>query len=415
MKAEIIAVGSEILLGDIQNTHAQYISRQLTELGIDMLFHTAVGDNHNRLTEVVNAALERCDLILITGGLGPTQDDVTKKVVCEAMGLPLILDEEIKKSIEKYFSRTGRDMTENNLQQAYRPKNAKVLQNKNGTAPGLIIDKEDRLIILLPGPPGELIPMFEQEVKPFLSNKMNETILSHNIHIFDVGESKVDDILHDLMNGKNPTLGIYAKDGEVRARVTAKAKSKERCEEMLTPIIKEIKSRLNDNIYGIDVDSLENALVQKALKHKKIIALAESCTGGMVAQRITSIPGASECFGYGIVSYSNEVKERELGVDVNALKNFGAVSKQVAISMANMARKKGNADVGIGITGIAGPGGGSKEKPVGLVYIGVSTKQGTQANEYNFARGLQNERDAIRNRACKQALDLARRAIDKLI
>lgn len=414
MEAEIIAVGSEIMLGDIQNTHAQYLSVQLCELGIDVLFHTAVGDNEKRLTETVQTALSRCDLLIITGGLGPTKDDLTKEIVCRALEIPLKRDEKIQSSIERYFQKSGCSMTENNLRQADCPEGATILENPNGTAPGLIIQKGNIQVILLPGPPGELRPLFEQQVKPHLSKQMGKTILSHNIHVFDIGESKVDSLVADIMDGKNPTLGVYAKDGEVRLRATAKADSKEKCEEMLRPMIKEIRNRLDPFIYGIDVKSLENALVQTALKKKKTFALAESCTGGMVAQRVTSIPGASEVFSYGIVSYSNKIKEKQLGVKKKTLKKYSAVSSQTAEEMAEQARKKGKADVGISITGIAGPGGGSKEKPVGLVYIGVSTKEKCFSFKYLFARGLQNERDAIRNRACKQALDLARKAIDQL-
>ncbi len=413
MNAEIIAVGSEILLGDIQNTHAQYLSHQLAPLGVNVLRHTAVGDNKKRLTDAVTGALSRCDTLIITGGLGPTQDDLTRDVVAKTLHVPLVLDCDLLAGIRAYFDRLGGDMPESNKRQAYRPQSSVVLPNANGTAPGLLLKKDGKRVFLLPGPPGELKPMFEASVRPYFERLLGETIVSHNVHLFGLGESKVDEMLGDLMAGENPTVGVYAKDGEVRVRVTAKGKTQEACEASMRPILEEMKKTFKKHIYGIDIGTLENALVQKALSLHKTVALAESCTGGMVAQRITSIPGASGCFAYGIVSYANRIKAEELGVSKSDLETFGAVSEQVAEQMAKNARQKGRADVGIGITGIAGPDGGTKEKPVGLVYIGVSTKEKTRVKRCNFSRGLANERGAIRNRACLQALYLALLALDK--
>lgn len=414
MNAEIIAVGSEILIGDICNTHAQYLSQELTALGVNVLWHTSVGDNPGRLKEIAQRALGRSDLVVFTGGLGPTEDDLTKQTVCEALQIELVKNDSIARDIEQYFRKMGREMSESNYKQALMPKGAKIFPNSNGTAPGFAIQKDHTIALLLPGPPGELTPMYQQSVRPFLQACTDAVILSHNIHFFGIGESKVDQVLNDMLNGSNPSIGLYAKQGEVRARLTARANSKQECEAMLKPLIDQIQQRLKEYIYGIDVSTLENALVLAATQRKATVAVAESCTGGMIASRIASVAGASQCFCCGAVTYSNEMKQRMLGVSAEALKEHGAVSPQVAEQMAQQVRELAHATVGVSTTGIAGPSGGTPEKPVGLVYVGVSTRSGNRVYKLTLSKGLEDERESIRNQAAMFALNAAREAVQSL-
>lgn len=407
MNAELIAVGTEILLGDILNTHAKFLSNELAELGINLLYHTTVGDNKQRLQGIVAQALQRSDLIVVTGGLGPTKDDLTKETVCEQMGVPLVRDEQTVHRIKDYFQRLGKEMPENNLKQALLPEGGTVFQNQHGTAPGMAVQKNGKTAILLPGPPHELVPMFQEQVRPYLMQFTDSVILSHSLRIFGLGESRVDELLDELLDNQNPTVALYAKRGEVLARITAKAETKEKCEEMVSHMVEQVKQRVGEYVYGMDVSSLEEVLVKQLIQHNKSIALAESCTGGMVAEKITSIPGSSQCFSYGIVSYANRVKAEELGVDPTTLKTYGAVSHQVAEQMASCAKQRGQADIGIGITGIAGPDGGTPEKPVGLVYVGVAFHNQVRSIELHLSRGLPDERQDIRQRTAMHALSLA--------
>lgn len=407
MNAELIAVGTEILLGDILNTHAKFLSNELAELGINLLYHTTVGDNKQRLQGIVAQALQRSDLIVVTGGIGPTKDDLTKETVCEQMGVPLVRDEQTVHRIKDYFQRLGKKMPENNLKQALLPEGGTVFQNQYGTAPGMAVQKNGKTAILLPGPPHELVPMFQEQVRPYLMQFTDSMILSHSLRIFGLGESRVDELLDELLDNQNPTVALYAKRGEVLARITAKAEAKEKCEEMVSHMVEQVKQRVGEYVYGMDVSSLEEVLVKQLIQHNKSIALAESCTGGMVAEKITSIPGSSQCFSYGIVSYANRVKAEELGVDPTTLKTYGAVSHQVAEQMASCAKQRGQADIGIGITGIAGPDGGTPEKPVGLVYVGVAFHNQVRSIELHLSRGLPDERQDIRQRTAMHALSLA--------
>lgn len=414
MNSEIIAVGTEILLGDICNTHAQFLSQELASLGINVLYHTAVGDNRERLRQTVQRGLDRSDLIVFTGGLGPTTDDLTKETVCELFGLELRLDVETQQRIEDYFSHLGREMPRNNLKQAMVPENARLFPNENGTAPGLAVQKAGKCVILLPGPPRELVPMYRRSVRPFLEQFMESTIVSHNIRLFGIGESKLDELLGELTENENPTVALYAKRGEVLARVTAKAASVYECERLTGEMIARIEGIAGEYVYGIDVDSLEQVVVRELIQKGKTLALAESCTGGLIAQKITSVPGASGCFEYGLVSYSNRVKAEQLGVNPQLIANHGVVSPQVAQAMAASALRNGRADIGIGVTGIAGPDGGTPEKPVGLVYLGVAVGNTTRAVKLNLGRGLADDRGEIRYRAALHALDLIRRTLCEL-
>lgn len=404
MNGEIITVGSEILIGDIVNTHSQFLSKEMAKYGINILFHTSVGDNEKRLKEITRLALSRSDFLIITGGLGPTQDDLTRETVANELKVELQKDESIAKDIENYYKKLQRQMPDSNYRQAMVPKGSRVLKNKNGTAPGLIIEKNSKIVILLPGPPSELIPMYNEYIKDYLKDLTGEVIHSHNINFFNIGESNVDEKLGDLLNGTNPTIGTYAKDNEVRVRITAKGSSKQECENLMEPLIEEIKNRLNDYIYGIDVSSIEEAIKNLATGKGIKIATAESCTGGMIAQAITSVSGSSEFFEGTVVSYSNDVKKNVLKIKEQTLKKYGAVSEQTAKEMALGARNLLNADIAVSTTGIAGPTGGTKEKPVGLVYLGVSTKDKTIAIKLNLSKGIEKERESIRQRATLNAL-----------
>lgn len=414
MNSEIIAVGTEILLGDICNTHAQFLSQELAAMGINVLYHTAVGDNPQRLRQTVRRALDRSDLVVLTGGLGPTTDDLTKETVCELMGLELHPDRETQQRIEDYFAHIGKKMTGNNLKQAMVPENAQIFQNDNGTAPGLAVRHAGKCVVMLPGPPRELMPMYTRSVRPFLQQFMESTIVSHNVRFFGIGESKLDELLGDITENGNPTVALYAKRGEVLARVTAKAQSIYECERLTGGMIARIEKLAGEYVYGIDADSLEQVVVRGLIQKGKSLALAESCTGGLIAQKITSVPGASGCFAYGIVSYSNAVKAEQLGVNPQLIANHGVVSAQVAQAMAACALRNGKADIGVGVTGIAGPDGGSAEKPVGLVYIGIAAGNTTRAVKLMLGRGLPDDRGEIRYRAALHALDLIRRALADL-
>lgn len=414
MNAELLAVGSEILIGDICNTHSQYLSKQLALLGINLLRHSAVGDNPLRLANSLKEAKDRSDLVVITGGLGPTKDDLTKETVAQFCSLPLENNLSAQKRIENFFSKQNKAMPKNNLKQALIPKGALIFENDYGTAPGMAIDFDQTIFILLPGPPNEMIPMFEEKVVPYLNKFSDSVILSHNLHFFGISESKADEKLSSLLSQSNPTVGLYAKEGEFRIRVSAKASTKDKCEKLLRPTIEKIKEKIGDYLYGVDCDSLEKVVVETALNKNMEIAVAESCTGGMISSKIASIPGASGCFHCGIVSYSNDIKQDILGVDETVLNDYGAVSPQTAEMMAIGVSKLAKADIGVSVTGIAGPSGGSEEKPVGLVYVGIATESEVKTYKLLLSRGLPDERESIRTRSSLFALNAVRLELEKL-
>lgn len=407
--AEIICVGTELLLGDIVNTNAAYISRRLAELGISLYNQTVVGDNPERLKNALYQAASRSELIIMSGGLGPTYDDLTKETTAEFFGKQLIRDEAIIERLRAYFAETGRTMTSNNEKQADIPEGSFVFVNNYGTAPGICI--EDTLsgvtVIMLPGPPRELEPMFAEEVMPYLASRSSSVLVSRNIHIFGMGESAVENILSSLMkNSNNPTIAPYCIAGEVRLRVTAKAGDKDSASAMCDKTVEKIlETEVKDAVYGIDCDSIEQILVKRLIQSGKKIAVAESCTGGLIAKRITDISGCSEVFLGGGVTYANSAKEKILGVSHTSLEKYGAVSEQVAIEMARGIRASLKSDIGISTTGIAGPTGGTPEKPVGTVYVGISSEKG----EYAKLLHLSSKRDRayIRTLAASNALYLA--------
>lgn len=408
MNAEIICVGTELLLGNIVNTNAAFLSQKLSELGINVFYQSVVGDNSNRLKSNFLLALTRSDIVILTGGLGPTADDITKEIVAQCLELDLVEDEESRRSLDSYFAAQNRTPVSSNYKQCLAPRGAIVIPNLIGTAPGYCIEKNGKKIILLPGPPRELKNMFENLVYPYLRSISDSVLTSHYVKLFGVGESKAEELLGDLVNGTNPTVATYAGDGEVMIRVTAKAEFDADGEALCAPIIEQIKGIFKENIYAIDDEGLDKAVVN-ALKDKKLtVATAESCTGGMVAQRLTAIAGSSAVFKAGVVAYSNEIKQKELNVPENILADFGAVSEQTAAYMAINVCKKENSTLGIGITGVAGPDK-SENKDVGLVFVALSDSENVWVRRLHLTVGY--DRDKIRNYATLTALDLIRRYI----
>lgn len=406
---ELISVGTEILLGDILNTDAQYLSIELAKLGISVIHQSTVGDNRERLLAQLDEAAKRSDIIILSGGLGPTPDDLTKEVCCEFFGKEMFLHEPTVEKIKEYFSSKGIEMTQNNLKQAMLPKDCVIFPNDNGTAPGMAIEKDGIHILVLPGPPRELKPMFQNCAVPYLMQFSDRIIVSHNIRTFGIGESSMAERVNDLFDAQNPTVAPYAKDGEALLRVTAMAKTKEDAESLCEPIIEEIKKRLDAYVYGVDYNCIEEAVVGMLKEHHLKVATAESCTGGLIAKRITDVPGASEVFECGIISYANEIKHRVLGVSEDDLNKYGAVSEPVAKQMAQGALKVSGADIAVSVTGIAGPDSDSTGKPVGLVYIGLADKKNVWVREIRTSR-----RDRSYNRyvSASNALDMIRLYID---
>lgn len=410
MNAEILTVGTELLLGDILNSNSQFLSREMAVYGIDILYQSTVGDNAERLENALTLALGRCDTVILTGGLGPTEDDLTRETVAAHFNLPLVLHEESDRRIREYFENTGREYAENNQKQAMLPEGCVVFPNDHGTAPGCAVEKYGQTVILLPGPPGELIPMFTQYVAPYLSARSGGTIQSHTIGVFGIPESVVDERLQDLMKGENPTVAPYAKDGEVVLRVTAKAENAEEADALCRPVIDEIRERLGAAVYGVDAGNLQKTVVS-LLKEKGLkIATAESCTAGMLSGRLTQVAGVSEVFECGVAAYSKEIKHQVLGVPENVLKEKGAVSPETAAAMAVGARKVGEADIGIGITGVAGPEP-SEEKAVGTVYVALADDRRVWVKKI-FAGHGGDDREYIRYVATSHALDMARRYLE---
>lgn len=407
MNAEIISVGTELLLGQVVNTDAAIVARELSALGINLLYSSVVGDNPERLKEAVETAISRSDLLIMTGGLGPTTDDLTKETTAAAARKKLVLDTESLDRIKNYFN--GREVTPNQEKQAWLPEGCTVLKNDNGTAPGCAFKAENGCtVIMLPGPPSELEPMLKKEAVPYLRGEQEAVIVSHNVHIFGKGEAPVAMIMDDKMNGENPTLAPYAKEGECFLRVTAKAKDEKTADEMCRPLIDEIKHRLGDMVYSVDIESLEELVVAELKKQGKTLATAESCTGGLLAKRITDIPGSSAVFNMGCVTYANEAKEALLYVPHDILASHGAVSEETARAMAEGIVKRSGSDIGIGITGIAGPDGGTPEKPVGLIYIALSDGKNTWVTK-RPTTGRAKSREWHRHCAASHALDMVRR------
>lgn len=396
-------------MGDILNTDAQFLSIELARLGISVIHQSTVGDNRERLLAQLKEAADRSDIIILSGGLGPTPDDLTKEVCCEFFGKKMFLHEPTVEKIKTYFSTKGMEMAQNNLKQAMLPKDCVIFPNDNGTAPGMAIEKDGVHILVLPGPPRELKPMFRNCAVPYLMQFSDRIIVSHNIRTFGIGESLMAERVNDLFDAENPTVAPYAKDGEALLRVTAMARTKEEAENLCKPVINEIKNRLDGFVYGVDYTCIEEAVIEK-LKEKHIkVATAESCTGGLIAKRITDVPGASEVFDCGIISYANEIKHRVLGVSEDDLNKYGAVSEPVARQMARGALKVSGADIAVSVTGIAGPDSDSTNKPVGLVYIGLADRDNVWVRELRTSR---KDRSYNRYVSASNALNMIRLYID---
>ncbi|MBQ0138600.1 MAG: competence/damage-inducible protein A [Kurthia sp.] len=403
MKAEIIAVGSELLLGQITNTNARFISSQLSELGINVYYHTVVGDNAQRLLKAVEQAEQRADLIIFSGGLGPTKDDLTKEIIAQHLQTKLQQDDAAMEMIEAFFEKRSRPMTENNRKQALVIKDAEVLANHHGMAPGMLIEKEGRIYILLPGPPKELEPMFQYEVKPRLASKLSDggMIVSHVLRFYGIGEAELEERLQDLLEHQtNPTIAPLAGDGEVTIRITAKATSEEQAWALITPIREKIIQRVGNYLYGVNDDSLASKLVEMLIENKITIAAAESLTAGLFQSELATIPGVSEVLYGGMVTYNEEVKINQLGVSREVIEKYSVVSAECASEMASKVKEKFNADIGVGLTGAAGPGEHA-ERPVGTVWIGIAYKN---LPPLTYELHLQGMRNTNRIRAVKTAI-----------
>lgn len=421
MICEILCIGTELLLGDIINTDAAFIAHEIAAMGFSSYHQTVVGDNHERLREAVDTALSRSDIVIMTGGLGPTCDDITKTVMAEAFGRKMYFDESVRSDLVKFFEKVGRPMTENNLSQAMIPENATVFYNKWGTAPGIALDGElngsRKIAILLPGPPAECEPMFQECVKPYLAKLSNKVIYSRNLHLYGIGESGAEQVLRPIMEeSSNPTVAPYAAEHEVRIRITAMAESEDEARTLTKKMAKRIyKSKVGNYIYAETNDPFEAknatvmALMAELRKHGKTLATAESCTCGMISSRIGDIPGASDVFLGGVVSYSNEAKINILGVPEGTITTVGAVSEECAGYMAEGARRVTGADIAVSVTGIAGPGGGSEEKPVGTVCFGIADSDGTYIETKHF--NGKNDRAKIRRLTTAHAMMLVIRRL----
>ena len=409
MNAEFIFVGTEILLGNILNTNAQYLSEQCAALGVSCFYQTVVGDNKERLKDAFLTAWNRSDCVFLSGGLGPTEDDLTKETVAEALELPLVIDEKAMDRIHEFFAKRGFEMPKINEKQAYVPKGSIVLYNDNGTAPGIIAEKEGKFAVLLPGPPNEFVPMFEASVRPYLQEKSGCVIVSKIVKMCGIGESTVDEKIRDLTEkGSNPTVAPYAKTGEVHIRITAKAENEKEAGKMIKPIVRELKNRFEDYIYTTDNDTtLEKAVVDLLVTNHLTVSTVESCTGGLVAGRLINVPGVSEVLKLCYVTYSNKAKRKLLGIKKVILHRYTAVSKEVCEEMLKGASMINKADVVVAVTGLAGPDGGTPEVPVGTVYIGCSVKGKITVEKYNFS----GNRAKIRENAVACSLVLLRRCV----
>ncbi len=405
MRAEIISVGTELLLGQIVNSDAQIISELVSPLGIDMYYHTTVGDNSERLRSVFRQALGRSDLIFTTGGLGPTMDDLTKETIAMELDLEMVMDEKELAHLEEMFTRRGGVMPQNNKKQAMFPVGSFVIPNPNGTAPGVIIEKDQKTVVILPGPPREMRPMLESTVLPYLHKKNGDqqsVIQSRVLKLCGLGESAAEEAIEDLIRSQsNPTIAPLA-GSEVTFRITAKAKSSIEASRLISELEDKVRERIGRHVYGCDDDTLESVTGRLLADAGLTMATAESCTGGLIAARITNIPGSSRYFDRGYVCYSNQAKVDLLAVPVEVIEKFGAVSEETAARMAMGARAMSNTDIALSVTGVAGPDGGSPEKPVGYVCFAIATPEGVQTAIQQYS----GQRSSIRARAAQHALRL---------
>lgn len=408
---EIISVGTELLLGHVTNTDSRDISEQLSRIGINVRYHTVVGDNPQRIEACVAVAKERADIIVTTGGLGPTCDDLTKQILAKAFGLKLVRDQTEYARLYEYI-KGGRHFTENNFQQALLPEGCTVFHNNWGTAPGCAFEKDGKIVIMLPGPPKECGPMFENCAIPYLKKLSDQQIVSHSVRIFGIGESAVDDMFRDEMNAMtNPSMAPYAKECDCLLQITAKAGSQEEAEAMISPVMERVCARLGDYVYGIDIECVEERVIQLLRERGMCFAAAESCTGGEVSKRFTDIPGASAVFLGGVVTYTNQAKARLLQIDPELIEEKGAVSSQVAAAMAERVRLITGADIGLGVTGLAGPDGDGVHQ-VGTVFVSMAAEGETFVKELHL--GTHRTRSFIRRMAGNHVYDMMRRYLTGL-
>lgn len=410
MVVEIISVGTELLLGNIVNTNTAYLAEKCAGLGLSCYFQTVVGDNPKRLSDTFKSAYDRSDIIILGGGLGPTNDDLTKENVAKVMGLKLVEDDATLASIKEYFAKIGwKDIPENNWKQALKPEGAIVVPNSNGTAPGLIIPKDGRHVILMPGPPNEMIPMFEKSIRPYLRSLSDKVLCSKMLKLTGIGESKAADMIKDILDTQtNPTIAPYAKTGQVHLRITAMADSEEEGMELIKPMLKELYGRFGSMIYTTDESETLEAVVVKLLLEKNLtITTAESVTGGLIGNTLVNVPGVSEVYKEGFITYSDEAKIKLLGVSADTIERYTAVSRETAMEMAEGGRKAAGADICVAVTGIAGPDGATLENPVGRVYVACAYNSRTEVLEYN----LSGNRQKVRDNTVVKALDLVRRMV----
>ncbi|OLS01776.1 competence/damage-inducible protein A [Tissierella creatinophila] len=406
MVAEIITIGTEVVMGSILNTNSFFLSQKLIELGIEVHFHTSVDDNEKRLESIIKTAISRADLIITTGGLGPTKDDMTKEIIAKALGLNIELDKTMENNIIDMFTNGNWVMTDNNQKQAFKPTGSKFIENTIGTAPGIYIEKDSKKIIMLPGPPVEMELMFEKGVINLIKDDLN--IITRSINLVGIGESSLESKLNNLnLNSRNFSVLTFAKKGVVEIKIIAKGKDKNKLEEEIINRIEIIKEEFNDYIYSYDSISLEEVIIDLLNKKRWTLAVAESITGGIISSKLTKIAGASSVFNRGLITYSNTSKIEELGVKKESLNKYGPVSKETAYEMAKGLFLKSNVDIALSITGLAGPGGGTQEKPIGLVYIGIITNKFEKVFKYNF----NGNRNLIQERAAVKALDEIRKLI----
>lgn len=412
--AEILSVGTEILLGHTTNTDARDISLMLSEIGINVKYHTVVGDNPQRLRDCIEIAKQRADIIISTGGLGPTCDDLTKQILAEAFGLELRMNEDEKLCLYDYLTNKGysREMTENNLKQAMLPVGCTVFHNNWGTAPGCAFEKDGITVLMLPGPPKECNAMFRACAMPYLRSMSDEQIVSHSVHVFGMSESALDQLFRDEMNVMtNPTMAPYAKEGDCLLQITAKAENVEKAEEMMRPVLEHVKSVLGDVVFGVDVETVEESVMKLLCQKHMTFAAAESCTGGELAKRFTDMPGASEFFLGGVTTYTNGAKSKLLGIDPALIEAKTAVSYEVAKEMAERVRELIGADMGVGVTGLAGPDGDGVHE-VGTVFVSLATKDGTYVRELHV--GDRRPRSFIRRVSGNYVFDMMRRYLQGL-
>ena len=419
MRAALLSVGTELLLGEITNTNVVYLSRELNMMGIDVMYHYTVGDNPKRLAEMIEMAFKDCDLIITTGGLGPTQDDMTKEIACQVMGDELEMREDLLEELKKCMLAYKSHMTENNLKQAEMPKRAFVFHNDAGTAPGFALGRtvageeggeKTQYIACMPGPPREMKRMFEKSLRPWLESMSDGMLYFRELRVFGIGESDLETRLLPLIDGQtDPTIATYAKSGECSVRVASKRQTREEAEQAVNEMIAEVDKIIGDSIYSYDNQEIANVVGEKLKEKGLTIACAESCTGGMFASALTDIPGISACFDRGIVTYSNRAKVEELGVKQETLDAFGAVSEETALEMAKGVRRVSGTDIGISVTGIAGPDGGTPEKPVGLVYIGLDFDGQTECRKID--RRIK-ERNRNRQYAMLSMFDMLNRKLN---